>query len=61
MPETPSTPVFINEALQAGFTLEQLSRAEQALDSGKKPSTGDLLLTKSIVSVLVQKKTSRAT
>ena len=55
-PVTPSTPEFINEALHAGFTLDQLSRAEQALDSGKKISPGGLQLSKSIVSTLVQRK-----
>ncbi|CAD6342779.1 unnamed protein product [Miscanthus lutarioriparius] len=33
----PSTPVFVREALEAGFTIDQLSRAEKALDSDLPP------------------------
>lgn len=33
----PSTPQFISQALDAGFTIDELSRAEKALDSGTVP------------------------
>ena len=50
----PSTPVFVREALEAGFTIDQLSRAEKALDSGMH--SGDARLAYSIVSTMVQRK-----
>ena len=50
----PSTPVFVREALEAGFTIDQLSRAEKALDSGMH--SGDVRLAYSIVSTMVQRK-----
>lgn len=53
---TPSTPVFINEALDAGFTIEQLAMAEHALDSGISSSPNALRLPKVIVSELVRRK-----
>jgi hypothetical protein len=52
----PSTPQFISQALDAGFTIDELSRAEKALDSGTTPIPSDVKLSKSIVSNLVQRK-----
>jgi len=52
---TPSTPTFINEALAAGFTVEQLARAEQAQDSGKSSSPTAHQLPNVIVSELVRR------
>lgn len=56
---TPSTPVFINEALDAGFTIEQLAMAEQALDSGISSSPTALRLPKVIVSEMVRRNLAR--
>lgn len=42
--------------MDAGFTFEQLSRVEQALDSGTNLSPNDLRLPKYIVSAMVQRK-----
>ena len=55
--DEPSTPEFIKEALEAGFTLELLSRAENAFNSGSTPSSSDLKLANSIVSKMVERKT----
>jgi hypothetical protein len=52
----PSTPEFIKEAAQAGFSLDQLIRAEQSLNSGKTSTSEDLRLPKAILSTLVQRK-----
>jgi hypothetical protein len=52
---TPSTTTFINDALDAGFTIEQLAMAEQALDSGKSFSP-TAQLPKAIVSEMVRRK-----
>ena len=38
----PSTPEFIQEAVDAGFTCDQLAKAEHVLHSGKTPSSDDL-------------------
>ena len=54
--DEPSTPEFIKEALEAGFTLELLSRAENAFNSGSTPSSSDLKLANSIVSKMVERK-----
>jgi len=55
--DEPSTPEFIKEALEAGFTLELLSRAENTFNSGSTPSSSDLKLANSIVSKMVVRKT----
>lgn len=59
-PVTPATSEFIKDALDAGFTLDQLSRTERVLDSGKSPLSGDLHLPKSIITTLAQKKLAEA-
>jgi hypothetical protein len=51
-----SMPQFINQAIDAGFTLDELSIAERALDSGITPNSSDIRLSKSIVLKLVQRK-----
>lgn len=51
-----STPEFVKEAAQAGFSLDQLHKAEQALDSGKVTTSEDLRLPKLILSKMVQRK-----
>ena len=56
MQSEPSTPEFIKDVLDAGFTLEQLFRAEQALASGNVLSSDDRHLSKSIISKMVQRK-----
>jgi hypothetical protein len=53
---TPSTTEFIRDAIDAGFTIDLLSRAEHALDSGKNLTSSDLRLPKTINSTMVQKK-----
>lgn len=59
--EDPSTPDFIDQATRAGFTLDQLCKAEKALESGNSnPCSSDVRLAKSIVSKLVQNKYSGA-
>jgi hypothetical protein len=55
-PMTPSTTEFIKDAVDTGFTLDLLSRAEHSLDSGKNPTSSDLRLPKTIISTMVQKK-----
>ena len=55
--DEPSTPEFIKEALEAGFTLELLSRAENAFNLVSTPSSSDLKLANSIVSKMVERKT----
>lgn len=56
-PQSPTTPEFLKDAVEAGFTVEQLLRAERALASGNKsPDSTDLLLSKEIVSTLVSRK-----
>ena len=52
----PSTPEFIEEAAHAGFSLDQLIRAEQSLNSGKTPTSEDLCLSKAIIHTMVQRK-----
>lgn len=53
----PSTPEFVNEAVEAGFTVDQLLRAERALSSGNNsPIAKDILLSKEIVKKLVSQK-----
>jgi hypothetical protein len=52
----PSTPEFIKEAAQAGFSMDQLIRAEQSLNSGKTSTSEDLRLPKAILSTMVQRK-----
>jgi hypothetical protein len=42
--------------MNAGFMIDQLSRAKEALVSGKTPSSDDLHLPKSIISLMVQRK-----
>jgi hypothetical protein len=54
--DSPSTPEFIREALDAGFSVDQLARAEKALASGNDASSEDRLLPRSIVTKLVQRK-----
>jgi len=54
--DEPSTPEFINEAEEAGFSFDQLLRAERALHSGNEPRSTDIRLSKHIVSTLVQRK-----
>jgi hypothetical protein len=56
--DEPSTPEFVKEAVEAGFTVKELSRAERALESGTVSSPGYIKLAKSIVAKLVQRKTS---
>jgi hypothetical protein len=53
--EESSTPEFISDAMDAGFTLEQLSKAKRALNSGNTPCSDDVNLSKKIVSKLVQR------
>lgn len=52
----PSTLEFIKDAMDAGFTIKQLSRAEQALGSGNVLSSGDCHLSKTIISKMIQRK-----
>jgi hypothetical protein len=54
--QSPSTPEFIGEALDAGFTIDQLARAEKALVSGNSSSSSDRHLPSSVVTKLVQRK-----
>jgi hypothetical protein len=49
-------PEFISDAMDAGFTLEQLSKAERALNLGNTPCSDDVNLSKKIVSKDVQRK-----
>lgn len=58
--QSPSTPEFIVEALDAGFTVDQLARAEKALASSNVPSSGDRLLPNSIVAKMVERKLAGA-
>lgn len=56
-----STSDFINRAAYEGFSLDQLLRAQKALDSGSKSScSSGVLLAKSIVSKLVHRKVNGA-
>jgi hypothetical protein len=57
--KSPSTPEFIAEALDAGFSVDQLARAEAALASSNDQST-DRLLPISIVTKLVQRNLAGA-
>jgi len=52
----PSIPEFVKDALEAGFTVDQLARAERALASGNIPSSSDRRLSRSVISSLVHKK-----
>ena len=52
----PSTPEFVKDALEAGFTVDQLARAERALASGNIPSSSDRRLSRSVISSLVHRK-----
>ena len=42
--------------MEAGFTVQQLAKAEQALASGNSPSLVDTILPKIIVSTMTKKK-----
>lgn len=53
---SPSTPEFVKDALDAGFTLDQLVRAERALASGNSPSSSEKILPKLITSTMAKKK-----
>ena len=52
----PSTPEFIQEAVDAGFTCDQLAKAEHVLHSGKTPSSDDLRLPKTIIAGMLHRK-----
>lgn len=56
--DIPSTSEFARAAVEAGFTVDQFSRAERALDAGTVSSPGGVNLARSIVDKLVQRKTS---
>jgi len=53
---SPSTLEFVKEALDAGFTIDQLATAEQVLDTGKASLPRDLLLPRAIVESLIKRK-----
>jgi hypothetical protein len=53
---SPTTPEFIKEALDAGFTVEQLARAECALESGNSISSSEKFLPNLIVNTMARKK-----
>jgi len=56
-----STPVFVKKATAEGFTLSQLCKAEKALASGiSNTCSSDVRLARSIISKLVQTKTTGA-
>lgn len=56
-PASPSTPDFVSRAMEAGFTADQLLRAEHALSSGNKsPQSEDVFLSKLILDKLISKK-----
>jgi len=52
----PSTPEFIQEAVDAGFTCDQLAKAEHVLHSDKTPSSDDLRLPKTIIVGMLHRK-----
>ena len=55
--EEPSTPDFIAQAKDAGFSIDQLVKAEKAIDSGNvNPCSSDVRLANSIDSELVRQK-----
>jgi hypothetical protein len=49
-------PEFLKEALDAGFTVDRLARAEEALISGKESSSEDHRFSMAVVSKLVRRK-----
>lgn len=54
---SPSTPVFMKQALEVGFLVDQLLRAKKALSSGNmSPVLDDLLLSQTIVQKLLSRK-----
>lgn len=53
---SPSTPEFVKEAWDAGFTIDQLATVEQVLDIGKASLPRDLLLPRAIVESLIKRK-----
>jgi hypothetical protein len=54
--QSPSTPEFVKDAMDAGFTIGQLIKAKQVLSSGKSSTTDNVHLPSTIISTMVKKK-----